>query len=216
MVDRKIDRRVSRTRRALKEALLALVDQKGYSAVTIEDITEQADLGRTTFYLHYRDKEDLLMESISELVDDFIRELANIPIVQFLQPDEGSVSWTGGPFLMAFQHAARNETLYRVILRGEGTYTAARRLREIITQAVEDFLNIKKERNELDVQFKIPREVFLNYLATSILGILTWWLEQEQPYGPEEMARMYQKLFFKGARNVIQLNTPEHLPAVKP
>ena len=59
MKSNKPDRRVNRTRRLLREALLALIMEEGYDAVTIEEITDRADLGRTTFYLHYRDKEDL-------------------------------------------------------------------------------------------------------------------------------------------------------------
>ncbi len=66
----KTDRRVSRTRRQLRNALMALILERGYNAVTIEDITERADLGRTTFYLHFRDKEELLVESLEEIAAD--------------------------------------------------------------------------------------------------------------------------------------------------
>jgi AcrR family transcriptional regulator len=77
---RKLDRRVSRTRRQLREALFNLILEKGYDATTVEEITARADVGRTTFYLHYHDKEDLLMESIGELVDDLIEQMARIPL----------------------------------------------------------------------------------------------------------------------------------------
>ncbi len=77
---RKVDRRVNRTRRQLREALFNLILEKGYDAVTVEEITARADVGRTTFYLHYHDKEDLLMESIGELVDDLIEQMARFPM----------------------------------------------------------------------------------------------------------------------------------------
>ena len=67
MQEPKQDRRVNRTRRLLRESLMKLVAEKGYDSVTIEDITETAELGRTTFYLHYRDKEELLLESIDAI-----------------------------------------------------------------------------------------------------------------------------------------------------
>ena len=75
MHEHTLDRRGRRTRRQLKEALFALILEKGYDAVTIEDITGRADLGRTTFYLHYRDKEELLLEAIDSIANDLIARL---------------------------------------------------------------------------------------------------------------------------------------------
>ena len=62
MSDEKTDRRIQRTRELLRKALMELIDEKGYDAVTIQDITERANLGRTTFYLHYQSKEDLFLD----------------------------------------------------------------------------------------------------------------------------------------------------------
>ena len=69
-VPARLDRRVSRTRRQLRDALMALILERGYNMVTIEDITDRADLGRTTFYLHYRDKDELLIESLEAIAQD--------------------------------------------------------------------------------------------------------------------------------------------------
>lgn len=64
------DRRVRRTRAALRKALVELVLDKGFQAVTVEEITERADIGRATFYAHYRDKEDLLVGIVRDLAQD--------------------------------------------------------------------------------------------------------------------------------------------------
>lgn len=66
MTTRSPDRRVRRTRRRLKEALLALIDEQGYEGITIEDITGRADVGRSTFYSHYTSKEDLLFSGFDQ------------------------------------------------------------------------------------------------------------------------------------------------------
>ena len=63
-----LDRRIQRTRQLLREALFALIVERGYEAITVQDITERANLGRTTLYLHYRDKEELLKASIKALI----------------------------------------------------------------------------------------------------------------------------------------------------
>ncbi len=192
MTLKKIDRRILRTRRALKDALLALVLEKGYDDVTVEAITERADLGRTTFYLHYRDKEDLLLESIRELIDD---------LVDHIRVSEAP------PILLAFQHAADNADLYRVILRGEGAYKARERLRRTIIQTIEglfsEYLHAKPEIEQHRIQAAVPFEILANYFSGSLLGLLTWWLEEERPYSSEEMTEVFRRMFMNGARETL-------------
>ena len=65
----KIDRRIQRTRLALRTALLELLKHKNYDDISLEEITEQANVGRATFYLHYKDKEDLILEQFSEMAN---------------------------------------------------------------------------------------------------------------------------------------------------
>jgi AcrR family transcriptional regulator len=101
MNPRKPDRRVLRTRRQLQDALMALVLEKGYDAVTIEDITERADLGRTTFYLHYKDKDELLMQSLEAVYDDLVDQIQQRTIDEWVAQGQG-------PWTLAFQHAAEN------------------------------------------------------------------------------------------------------------
>lgn len=205
--ERRPDRRVSRTRRALREAILALILEKGYDAVTVEEITDRADLGRTTFYLHYRDKEELLLESIHEIVEDLLETINGIPLSAW-RVETGSK--TGelsplSPVRLAFQHAASNADLYRIMLRGEGGIKTVERMREIINKAVEEFMFIKGPQENLTIEPAIPMEVFSNYFAGALLGIITWWLERDMPYGPDQMAEMFQHLFFRGAGQMLDL-----------
>ena len=200
---RKEDRRVSRTRRLLRDAFFALILEKGYESVTVEEITNRADLGRTTFYLHYHDKEDLLMESIGELVDDLILQMTALPLLVWDResPQGGAIP---APVLsLPFQHVARNADLYRIILRGEGTYSATRRLREIIIQASNEMIQVFIRRENLTMNPRLPMDVFLNYLAGSWLGLIAWWLENNMPYPPDEMAGMFQIIFIRGAQDVL-------------
>ena len=207
--ERKTDRRVSRTRRLLRDALFALILEKGFDAVTVEEITNRADLGRTTFYLHYRDKEDLLMESIGELVDDLIEQMARLPVAEW-QLEIGASNFTPSPaIVLPLQHVAENARLYRIILRGEGTYSVSLRLREIIVQASNEMLHVLLEKERLAaIHPQVPMDVFLNFLAGSWLGLITWWLENDMPYPPEEMAMMFQMMILRGAADVLGV-TPQ-------
>jgi AcrR family transcriptional regulator len=183
----------------LREAFFALILERGYEAVTVEEITQRADLGRTTFYLHYRDKEDLLMESIGDLIDDLIEQMSHLPLGDWrLDSSHPSTAIT-----LPFHHVANNARLYRIIVRGEGTYSGTRRLREIIVQASSEMIRMLLEKENINLHPQVPMEVFMNYLAGSWLGLVTWWLENEMPYPPEQMALMFQKMFMRGAREVL-------------
>ena len=208
MQEKRSDRRSNRTRRMLKDALLSLILEKGYDAVTVEDITERADLGRTTFYLHYKDKEDLLVESIetiaSELVE-YISQSNMLPIATDSgpQPSEGYMP----AIQLVFRHAGDNAMLYRIILREAGAVLASDRLRSIINAAASQIMSARLKENPPEVLPLIPLEVLSNYFAASLLGLVTWWLESNMPYPPEQMADIFRRLFFEGIQGATRIKS---------
>jgi AcrR family transcriptional regulator len=198
--EKNIDRRARRTRRQLKEALFALILEKGYDAVKIEDITERADLGRTTFYLHYHDKEELLLESIESIAEDLFARMPT-PLIKAEENNDGG--FVEDAILITFQHANENAQLYRVILRGEGASLVSGRLHRIISQIAGELLQKRVETGLLPASPHIPVDVFANYFAGALLALITWWLESGSTYPPEEMAAMFRKLFFQGGRKAL-------------
>jgi AcrR family transcriptional regulator len=201
MEEAKVDRRVQRTRRALRQALQDLALEKGFDAVTVEELAERANVGRTTFYLHYRDKEDLLLESVGALVDDLVSHISALPMLAWRMSDGEPAE----PIALTFEHAADHADLYRLILRGEGTFPMAKRLRSIIVGATRDFLEYKIQHERLVLDPDIPMDAFSSYLAGSWTGTISWWLEQDLPYPPRQMARIFQEMFFRGALGVLQI-----------
>ena len=205
METKKPDRRTHRSRRLLREALLSLILEKGYDAVTIEEITERADLGRTTFYLHYRDKEELLLESIDTMVNDLVAYIAQISLPALIGSSD---EYPRGKVLRVsiqrvFEHASENVDLYRIILRGEGGPRVVSRLRKIIEQAISELSETRSGLEGLFMNPDIPFEFLSNYLAGALLGTITWWLEGETSHSPEQMADMFTKLFGLGASPVV-------------
>lgn len=201
----KVDRRVNRTRRLLREALLSLILEMGYDAVTIEQITNRADLGRTTFYLHYRDKEELLLESIETIADD-LREQVDVQ----LQKHKGA-TFPPNSILLVFQHAALNAPLYRIILSGGAANSVLARIREILSEAALEFFEERfgKTGNSSISSPRVPADVMFHAFAASLLGLMTWWLEQGMQYSPEQISVYFRDLFFNGALDVLSgLNFP--------
>jgi AcrR family transcriptional regulator len=124
-----LDRRSRRTRAALRSAFVTLVLAKGYEHVTVEDITDAADLARATFYAHYTDKGDLLASIVDEMSVDLTTRLAQIA------PVEAAVV-RGEVILALFTHAAENRDLYRLIFGGAADGKARRAyLAPLIPQA---------------------------------------------------------------------------------
>jgi AcrR family transcriptional regulator len=205
------DRRVRRTRRALREAMQDLMAEKGYEQVTIEELTERADIGRTTFYLHYSAKQDLLLEQFDELLDQLVGQLSDIPLSSWSQ--QGKVLPTGKhpgrPISMIFEHAAANEDLYRIVLQGEGVDQVSERLQTMMTNAVNAYLHHKlgDEREKMTLEF--PVDLFGNYFAGAMLGVIKWWLEAGRPYTEEEMEDIFFQMFLPGASQVIGMGLEE-------
>jgi AcrR family transcriptional regulator len=202
---RKNDRRVQRTRRLLREALFSLAQEKGYDALTVEDITTRAELGRATFYLHYHDKEALLLESIEVVANDLIAQIDQVsPVLPGREIE-------GGPNAVireVFQYASEKAGLFRAILRGEVSSRATSRIHQIIRDTSMSLLRSRLALLGPDYVPPVPLEVFSNYLAGALLSFLTWWLNADQPYSPEEMYRMFLKLFFGGALVALGLPQP--------
>lgn len=201
---RRADRRTNRTRRQLKEALFSLILEKGYDAVTIEDITERTDLGRTTFYLHYHDKEELLLESIESISDELMAQIAPIPPSSWKEQPNASSDNPRDPIGIVFRHAYDNSALYLIILRGEGATKAATRVHEIISQKVIEVLHDSLD-NGAPLKPLIPEDVFAHYLAGAILGMITWWLDAKPAYTPVQMADMFRHMFFQGGSKMLGL-----------
>jgi AcrR family transcriptional regulator len=206
------DRRINRTRRLLRDALMSLILEKGYAAVTIEEITSRADLGRTTFYLHYKDKEELLLESIEAIANDLKVQIMNVLPLRYI-PVPGSEFDGSAPreaILLVFQHAAQNADLYRIILSGQGTSKAPIRIRDIIDDTTLDYFKERVHTANFTPDPQVPLEIVATYFAGSLLSMLTSWLEKNMPFSAEEMAEMFAKIFFRGSREILGI------PPLKP
>ncbi|MDN7122159.1 TetR/AcrR family transcriptional regulator [Nocardioides sp. ChNu-153] len=162
------DRRSRRTRSALRRALVDLVLERGYAAVTVEQVVERADVGRATFYTHFSDKQSLYDDLVAALLADLAARL---------EPgDTAGPGFTGRPVHALFEHAEAEEATYRMVLRGDGDGRALRSLTDALAGAA---LRVFEDR--VADQGLAPR-VDLRVLARAWVGeqlaVLTWWLAE--------------------------------------
>ncbi|MEU3371348.1 TetR/AcrR family transcriptional regulator [Streptomyces sp. NPDC006711] len=204
------DRRVRRTRAALRTALVDLVLEKGFHAITVEEIAERANVGRATFYGHYRDKEDLLVGIVQDLSEDRERLL---PAVEQAQ-DKG---FTGLPVLYVFQHAEQERSVYRVILRGEGDGRALREFTGIICAQAEKVFRTRAE--QLGVTPRVPLDVVARAWTGELVGLLSWWVECDTGYAAEEITAHLRDLSVYGrvwATGLTPADAPGALDLARP
>lgn len=177
------DRRVRRTRRLLGEALLELIQSKNFDAITIRDITEQADIGYATFFRHYESKEELLAEQLEQI----IRQLEDVA-------REGSGDYFQREGQLFFDHVAAKEKLYRGLLGDHVHVQVVRRMRESLVEVVKPHMAAHEEAGHV----RVPLDIAANHVAAATLELAAWWLEKGMPYSPAEMGCYYQWLIIEG------------------
>lgn len=196
------DRRVRRTRQALQAALLALMKEKDYAAITVEEITARANLGRTTFYLHYPDKAALLLENFADLIFEVTHQIGRVSIAEWKQRQK-----VPQPALrLIFQHVADNQDFYRLILAGEGLPQATDRLRNIFVEAVNELARSKGEVQQLIQDSQVPAHFLAHYFAGALIATIGWWLGEGSDYSTERVSALFQEMMFRGIRNVLGLS----------
>ncbi|WP_037853452.1 TetR/AcrR family transcriptional regulator [Streptomyces sp. NRRL S-340] len=184
------DRRTRRSRRALGDALVELVLERGFTALTVEDVTERADVARATFYAHFRDKEDLFARVTADLLAELSERLA--PAVA-----DSAVGFTGKPVLEMLRHARERRDLYRIVLRGEGDGRPLQMFVDACARATAEEFRARAERNA--VQPRIDPELLARVWVGEQIAVLRWWVEQDTPSLPaEEVVRMLLDLALHG------------------
>lgn len=204
------DRRVQRTRKALRTALLNLIKEKGYDSLSIEEITQQANVGRATFYLHYKDKEDLLLEQFSEMQNETVRLIAEIPFSEWL-PDHNKTKGKSKqsqplmPLQIVFQHIFDHADFYYLLLKNQNSSKVMERIRKISIESIVKFVETKMQTDPIPLLFEVPIEYFASFFSGAFLSSVSWWLEEDLKHTPKEMTDMFRKLFFSGANATLGL-----------
>ncbi len=204
----KVDRRIQRTRQALQTALLELTKEKEYDQISVEEITERANVGRATFYLHYTDKEDLLLQYFGEMADDMVQLISQIPFSEWLPSSDGLKESSSKdepllPLVMVFKHMREYSDFYRVLLESENSGRIVERIRRISSENIVKFAETKMEHDPIPVLYEVPVEFLASFFSGALLSIVVWWLEEDMKHSPEDVARMFRRLFFRGAREAL-------------
>ncbi|MEP7290356.1 MAG: TetR/AcrR family transcriptional regulator [Chloroflexota bacterium] len=181
----KSDRRVQRTRELLQKALIELINERGYDTITIQDIVDRANVGRTTFYVHYGSKDDLFMSCHEAIVSGFQFGSRHPLSREALLSPEAPAGMTS-----AYRHLEEARAMMHLIFHGKDSPLILRRIRDRSAQEIE--ANLRVAFAEADST--IPFDVLASYLAGAQLALMQWWLEKHQPHTPESLAQILHRL----------------------
>ncbi|MGH8222839.1 MAG: TetR/AcrR family transcriptional regulator [Woeseiaceae bacterium] len=183
---RATDRRIPRTREMLQQALISLIPGKGYEAITVKDICEAANVGRSTFYAHYRSKDDLKRSGLEHLRRRLIEQQR-----QALATPGRASDRNFGFSLVMFEHARDHKDLYRALVGSRGGVVALGTIRQILSDLVLDELAATGDENSAD---GVPRELVVQYLVGAYMSVMTWWLDSGAKLPPRQIDAMYRRL----------------------
>src|SRR6266568_2369704 len=171
--------RVRRTQKLLREALIELIEERGFDALTIGEITERAMVSRAAFYRNYQDKYDLVEQVFEEAMSTLLHNVGEIGPAQ--HPPEVWVRF--------FEHIAEYERLYRALLGGKGSPWFVRKMRASLAGMVKERGHLPHGPNASARPVHTFSDEFVpDLVSTMFVEAITWWLEHARPYTPTEIA----------------------------
>jgi len=190
---RGVDRRVSRTRNALGDALIALLQETPFEQITVQQILDRAKISRSTFYAHYRDKDDLFLSDVEEFME--------LMSTQLLRRAEKSNRVA--PVCELFAHVSEMRSLHTAL-------TAANKLTDLLELGEGHFARaINRRLTEFPLTRAMPaqqRVAMSHAFAGALFSLMSWWLGQPKPASPEEMDDIFHRMVWSGVRSEPDLN----------
>lgn len=180
----KPDRRIEKTRQAIFYALSDLMREKKYSSITIQEIIDRANVGRSTFYAHFETKDELLsycIENVFEMLNkhnsNFIGHAENqtrfIPLAEFLE------------------HIIENSRLVRGLMGAESVDLLCNKIQSYWNQRIEKHLS---EQLPEGTEPKVPIAILTNHITSTMIELLKWWMNHSTNYTPQQMDQYFQEL----------------------
>ena len=221
MPQNNLDRRVQKTRKLLQDALIELVAEKGYESVTIREILDKANVGRSTFYAHFQDK-DQLLHSILDRLDELFEQHEKLFLdakKNFGNADIMNLTHEFSPTVSLFQFVGQNHRFFKAMLGNRGYGIFAKPVYDYVFAHVHGIFT-KPIHNDvfahLHGPFKMLRlrekygslesEIAAHYFVSALMGILVWWVEKNMPCTAEEIDRLFRQLAIPSFGQVLAAN----------
>ena len=192
MIDNEIDRRVIRTRQIIHEALISLMKEKQYEKITVQNIIDRANIGRSTFYSHFDTKDELLKSSIEHML-----EMLNLHMFHALEDYDNHRLI---PVVEFFRHVQENSRLMKSLITGISADQFIDKVQNFLNEKIKDYLTsrISKEK-----EITVPLPILTTYTSSTLIFLLKWWLDNKMQYTPTQMEQYFHELVIPSIQSVI-------------
>jgi AcrR family transcriptional regulator len=180
---RKTDRRILRTRNILGDALIALMHEKNFEEITVQDVLDRAGVGRSTFYVHYRDKDDLFLSDVEDFLEWFSTALKR----------EGASPKRLLPVQEFFAHIRESRELYAALVKSHKVNDVQALARGFFARSVDERLQMAGVESD-----PIQRSARAHALAGSFFSLLDWWIDKGMKADPKEMDDLFHRMAWNG------------------
>src|SRR5258708_23275387 len=169
-----LDRRVQKTRQLLQDALIALIAEQGYESVTVQEILDKANVGRSTFYAHFQDKEQLLRSCFDGLNELFERRTQQLSKAEQKSRNQVNANLT----LDVFQFVGRNHRFFKALLGKQSNGLFNKIIYNYVLTHAREHLKflVAHEKNG-----SYQAEIVVHYFVSAFIGVLVWCVEQDMP-----------------------------------
>jgi AcrR family transcriptional regulator len=184
-----MDRRTLKTRAAIYEAFSSLLAEKTYSKITIQEIIDRADIGRSTFYSHFETKEDLLFTMCKDIFDHIF---LNKNMIEKTHNFSANALSPRTMITHILYHIKENERTMKGILGSESGDIFMRYFKGYLNDQMKKFiLNFLPEDN-----YHIPKDFLLNHITGSFIEMVDWWVKNNMKQTPEDLTEYYLAVIF--------------------
>jgi AcrR family transcriptional regulator len=194
MALRKDDRRVQRTKQLLREALLCLIREKGFEALTVQDIIDRANVGRATFYAHFDNKEDLLVSGLEGLRVT-LKEHQRQAHLRQIGSDEQLFAFSRE----TFAHVAGHRDVFRAMVGKQSGALIQQLLHKIMVDLVREDVKAMLGRTG-----PVPAEAVVQFLAGGLFGLVRLWADGKLRLSVDEVNALFRKLALPAVRAVTR------------
>jgi AcrR family transcriptional regulator len=193
---RKTDRRVERTHQLLRSALMSLIREKGFEALTVQNIIDRANVGRATFYAHFDNKEDLLVSGFEDLRAS-LRQRQREALSGRGSVDERAFAFSHE----MFAHANEYRDVFRAMVGKQSGAVVQQILHQMLVELVREDMKAMAARSEAG---SLPAETTVQFVAGGLFGLLMWWLKGRMRLSVEEINGLYRQLAIAGLKAALR------------
>lgn len=187
------DRRIQKTRKLLHEAVISLMLEKRYEDISVQDILDLANVGRSTFYMHFQNKDELLTSGVHQDLRTMLKTAQEKAPAVSGRPYESIIGFS----LTMFEHAFEYRGVWKAMLGSRAGAIVRHNMQEVLADLIRDAYKKEFQRRRKTIS-EVPFELMVHFLASTFMSVMSWWLNHKSPIPPKAIDDIFRALVVPG------------------